>query len=60
MLQLGQNSTLNHTAHRFFAHSTRSYGYGASFACFHLTSVSQRDHHTSVQINGKIVLFDQL
>ena len=60
MLQPGQNSTLNHTEHRFVAHSTHNYGHGASFACFHLTAISQRDHHASVQINGQVVLFDQL
>ena len=27
---------------------------------FHLTSVSQHDHHASVQINGQVVLLDQL
>ena len=60
MLQRGQDSTLNHTAHRFVAHSTYNYSHEASFACFHLTAVSQRDHHASVQINSQMVLFDQL
>ena len=60
MLQCRQNSTLNHTAHRFVAHSIRYYGHGASFIHFHLTVVSHHDHHASVQINGQVVLFDQL
>ena len=59
MLQQGQNSTLNHTAHRIVAHSTRNYGHRASFVYFHLTAVSQNDHHASVQINGQVVLFNQ-
>ena len=60
MRQCGQNSTLNHTSHRFFAHSICNYRHIASFARFHLTTVSQHDHHASVQINGQMVLLDQL
>ena len=59
MLQSGQNSIQNLTAHRFVAYSTRNYGHRASFTCFHLTAISQRDHHASVQISGQMVLFDQ-
>ena len=57
MLQRGQNSKLNHTAHRFIAHSERNYRHGASFAYFQPTTVSQCDHHASVQIDGQMVLF---
>ena len=60
MLQCRKNSTLNHTEHRFVAHSTRNYGHRSSFARFHLAAVSQCDHHASVQIDGQVVLFDQL
>ena len=60
MLQLRQNSTLNQTTHRFVALSTRNYGYRASFTCFHLTTISQRNYHASAQIDGQLVLFDQL
>ena len=60
MLQFRQNSTLNQTIHRFVAHSTRNYGYGASFAHCHLTAVSQRNYHASAQIDSQLVLFDQL
>ena len=59
MLQLGQKSTLNHTTHRFFAHSARNYGYGASFRCCHLTAVSQCYYHVCAQNDGQLVLFDQ-
>ena len=59
MLQLGQNSTLNQTKHRFFAHSAQNYGYGASFERLHLTAISQCNYHTSSQIDGQLVLFDQ-
>ena len=27
---------------------------------FHLTAISQHDYHASVQIDGQLVLFDQL
>ena len=60
MLQLGQNSTLCHTTHRFFAHSTRNYGYGASFRHCHLTAVSQCNYHASAQNDCQLVLFNQL
>ena len=60
MLQCGQDSTLNHAAHRFVAHSTRNYGHIASFAYFHLTTISQRDHHASVLNDSQMVLLDQL
>ena len=60
MLQLRQNSTLNQTKHRFFAHIARNYGYGASFRHCHLTAVSQRNYHTSAQSDYQLVLFDQL
>ena len=60
MLQLRQNSTLNHTTHRFVAHSAYNYGYGAIFRCCHLTAVSQRNYHASAQNDGQLVLFDQL
>ena len=53
-------SILNHTAHRFVAHSTRYCGYRATFAHFHLTAISQHGHYASVQINGQVVLFKQL
>ena len=60
MLQLRQNSTLNHTTHRFVAHSARNYGYKASFRCCHLTAVSQHNYNASAQNDGQLVLFDQL
>ena len=60
MLQLGQNSTLNQTTHRFVAHCACNYGYGASFRHCHLTPVSQRNYHASAQNDGQLVLFDQL
>ena len=60
MLQCKQNSTLNHTEYRFVAHSARNYGYRISFRCCHLTAISQLDYHASVQIDGQLVLFDQL
>ena len=60
MLQLGQNSTLNQTTHRFVAHSARNYGYGASFRHCHLTAVSRRKYHASAQNNSQLVLYDQL
>ena len=44
----------------FVAHSMCNYGHIASFTHFHLTTISQRDHHASLQINGKLVLFEQL
>ena len=60
MLQFGKNSTLNHEKYRFVAYSICYFGHGASFARFHLTAVCQCDHHASVQVNGQVVLFDQL
>ena len=60
MLQLRQNPILNRTKHRLIAHSTRNYGYEASFARFYQISYSQRNHHASAQIEGQLVLFDQL
>ena len=60
MLQCGQDSTLNYALHRFVAHSTPSYKHIASFTHFHLTTVSQHDHHASVLHDGQIVLVDQL
>ena len=60
MLQLGQNSTLNKTTHRFFAHSACNYGYGESFRLFHLTAISQRNYHASIQNDDQLVLFEQL
>ena len=60
MLQCGQNSTLNHTYHRFFDQSAHSYGYIASFVRFHLTNISQCDHYASVLNNIEMVLLDQL
>ena len=60
MLQCGQDSTLNHAAHRFIAYITCTYMYIANFAHFHLTTISQRDHHASVLNNVEMVLLDQL
>ena len=60
MLQSRHNSILNYAAHKFVAHSTCNYRHRASFACFHLTAISQRDHHASVQVIGQIVFFYQL
>ena len=60
MLQLRQNYTLDHTIHRFVAHSAHNYGYGSSFRHCHLTAVSQRNYHASAQNDGQLVLFDQL
>ena len=60
MLQFRQNPILNQITHRFVAHSTRNYGYGASFTRFHLTAVSQQNYHASAQIDSQLVLFDQL
>ena len=60
MLQLGQNSTLNQTTHRFVAHSAYNYGYRASFRHCHLTAISQCNYHASAQNDGQLVLFDQL
>ena len=60
MLQFGQHSTLNHTKHRFFAHSTYNYGHIASFTHFHLTTISQCAHHASVLNDGQTILLDQL
>ena len=59
MLQLGQNSTLNQTIHRFVAHSARNYGYGASFRYCHLTAISQHYYHACAQNAGQLVLFNQ-
>ena len=44
----------------FVTQSTRHYGYGASFTRFHLTAISQLNQHASAQIDGQLVLFDQL
>ena len=60
MLQLGQNSTLCKTTHRFFAHSVCNYGYRASFRCCHLTVVGQCNYHASAQNDSQLVLFDQI
>ena len=60
MLQMGQNSTLNQTTHRFVAHSAHNYGYRASFRYCHLTAISQHNYHASAQNDGQLVLFDQL
>ena len=60
MLQCGQDSILNHALHRFSAHNTYNYGHIASFTCFHLATVSQRDHHGSVLNNIKIILLYKL
>ena len=60
MLQLGQNSTLNQTVHRFVAQSARNYGYKTSFGCCYLTAISQCNYHASAQNDGRLVLFDQL
>ena len=46
--------------HRFFTHITCKHRHGVSFARFYLTAISQSDYHASVQINGQLVLFDQL
>ena len=59
MVQLEQKSTLNHTTHRFVAHSARNYGYRASFRCCHLTAISQHYYHACAQNYGQLVLFDQ-
>ena len=60
MLQCGQHSTLNHAEHRFIAQSTSNYRQIASFACFNLTTISQRDHQASVQNYIEIVVLDDL
>ena len=60
MLQVGQNSTLNQTTYRFFAHSARNYGYRASFRHCHLTAVSQHYYYSCAQNDGQLVLSDQL
>ena len=60
MLQLGQNSKLNQTKHRFFAHITRNYGYKASLIYCNLTTISQHNYHASAQNDSELVLFDQL
>ena len=60
MLQLGQNSTLNQTIHRFVAHSPRIYRYRASFRYCRLTAISQSNYHASAQNDNQLVLFDQL
>ena len=60
MLQLRQNSTLNHTTHRLVAHSAHNYGYRASFRYCQLTAVCQRNYHACAQIDRQLVLFDQL
>ena len=58
MLQCGQYSILKHAAHRFFTHSTYNYGHIASFACFHLTTISQLDPYASVLKKVYIVFLD--
>ena len=60
MLQCGQDSTLNHALHRFVAHITRNYRHIASLAHFHLTTISQCDHHARVLNDGRMVFLDQL
>ena len=60
MLQLGQNSTLNQTTHRFVAHSARNCKYGASFSSCYLIAISQCNYHASAQNDSQLVLFDQL
>ena len=60
MLQCEQYLTLNHALHSFFAYSTRNYKYIAKISYFHLTTVSQCDHHASIQSYIEIVLLDQL
>ena len=60
MLQLRQNSTLNHTTHRFVTHIAHNHWYRASFRCCHLTADSQCNYHASAQNDGQLVLFDQL
>ena len=60
MLQLRQNSTLNHTVHSLIAHSAYNYGCGASFRHCHLTAISQRNYHSSAQNDSQLVLFDQI
>ena len=60
MLLCGEDSTLNHAAHRFIAHSMHNYRRIASFARFHLTIISQCDHYASVLNNVEIVVLDQL
>ena len=59
-LQLGQNSILNQTIHRFVAHGARNYGYRSSFRCRNLTAISQRYYHACAQNDGQLVLFDQI
>ena len=59
MLQCGQDSTPNHAAHRFISHSICNYGHIASFTHFHLTTISQCDHHASVLNDGQVVPSDQ-
>ena len=60
MLELGQNSTLNQTTHRFVTHGAFNYRYRASFRHYHLIAVSQCNYHASAQNDGQLVLFDQL
>ena len=60
MLQLGQNSTLNQTTHRFVAHSEYNYRYGVNFRHCHLTAISQRNYYASAQNDGQLVLFNQI
>ena len=60
MQQYRQNSTPYQIKYRFIAHSTRNYGYKASFARFHLTAISQRNYHASAQIDSQLILFNQL
>ena len=60
MLQCGQNATLNHASHRFVAYSTHNNGQIANSAYFHLTAVSQSNHHASFLNVSQIVVLDQL
>ena len=40
--------------------STCNYGHRESFALFHLAAISQCNHHASAQIDGQLILFNQL
>ena len=60
MLQLGQNSTINQTIHRFIAYSAHNNGYRVSFRHCHLPDTSQHSYHASAENDGQLVLFDQL
>ena len=68
MLQTKQNSTLNHKQHTGFlliVHVNMGMEQVSHISTFFfffywLTSISQYDYHTSVQIDGQLVLFEQL